>query len=129
MYNAGQVGVNMDRNGDRTDSTAEVDSYGPLLRTFPPGASPAQVDARLGAGWDVDPTTVRKVPLSRTANSQSPEDGGEAQINLAYFDVVVQLPDGSKLTNKVYGERMDRFKWTRASAYGRTRRRRWPKKS
>lgn len=118
MYNAGEVSLNMDRNGDRLISTAEIDSYGPLLRTFTPSATSAQVAASLGPGWEVDPSTVRKVKLSRTANSQSPEDGGEAQINLAYFDVVLQLPDGSKLTNKLYGERMDRFKWTRASAYG-----------
>jgi len=118
IYNAGQVGVNMDRNGDGLVSTAEVDSFGPLLRTFPPGASSGTVAATLGPGWSIDPATVRKVPISRTANSQSEEDGGEAQINLAYLDVVVQLPDGGKLTNKLYGERMDRFKWTRASAYG-----------
>lgn len=118
MYQAGEVSTNMDVNGDGLISTAEVDSFGPLLRTFAPGTSGAQVEAALGQGWAIDPTTVGKVKLSRTANAQSPEDGGEAQINLAYFDVVLQLPDGSKLTNKLYGERMDRYKWTRASAYG-----------
>ena len=118
VYTAGQVGVNMDRNGDGLISTAEVDSYGPLLRTFPAGTSPATIDAQTGAGWDVDPASVRLIPISRTANSQSPEDGGEAQINLAYVDLVYTFADGSKLTNKMYGERMDRFKWTRASAYG-----------
>lgn len=118
MYQAGEVSVNMDRDADGLISTAEVDSYGPLLRTFTPGASSTTVESALGQGWAIDPATVRKVKLRRSANSQSSEDGGEAQVNLAYFDVVVQLPDGSKLTNKVYGERMDRFKWTRASAYG-----------
>ena len=59
VYNAGTVSsVNMDTNGDGLISTAEVDSFGPLLRTFAPGAPAATVAARLGAGWQVDPSTV-----------------------------------------------------------------------
>jgi iron complex outermembrane receptor protein len=118
IYNAGSVSVNMDTNGDGLISTAEVDSFGPLLRTFAPGTNPATVAAALGQGWQVDPSTVRQVKIRRTANSQNPEDDGEAQINLGYLDFVYGLPDGSKLTNKLYGERMDRFKWTRASGFG-----------
>lgn len=118
MYQAGEVAVNMDLNGDGLISTAEVDSFGPLMRGFSPTASAEDVAAALNAGWAVDPATVRLVPISRTANSQSPEDGGEAQVHLGYFDIVYQFADGSKLTNKIYAERMDRFKWTRASAYG-----------
>jgi iron complex outermembrane recepter protein len=118
MYNAGTVAVNMDSNGDGLIATAEVDTFGPLLRTFAPGTPAATVAAGLGQGWQIDPATVRKVKIRRSANSQNPEDDGEAQINLGYMDLIYTLPDGSKLTNKLYGERMDRFKWTRASGYG-----------
>lgn len=118
MYNAGQVGVNMDLDGDGLISTAEVDSFGPLLRSFAPGTPASEVEAALGPGWQIDPSTVRKVKIRRTANSQTGEDGGEAVVNLGYFDVIINLPDGAKLTNKIYGEKMNRFKWTRASAYG-----------
>lgn len=118
MYTAGTVLVNMDANGDGLISTAEVDVYGPLLRTFAPTATAAQVSAALPASWQIDPATVALVPLSRRANSQSPEDGGQANINLAYFDVIVELPDGARVTSKTYAEYMNRYKWTRASAYG-----------
>ena len=45
MYNAGTVSMNMDTNGDGLISTAEVDSFGPLLRTFAPGTPAATVAA------------------------------------------------------------------------------------
>ncbi|HEX2853522.1 MAG TPA: TonB-dependent receptor plug domain-containing protein [Opitutaceae bacterium] len=120
MYNAGEVALNMDRDGDGFISTAEVNSYGPLLRTIAPGTSPAAAAAQFGPGWQVDPTTVGKVKLSRHANSQSPEDGGQANINLAYFDAVFEPSPETKLTNKIYAENINRFKWTRASGYGQS---------
>jgi len=118
MYNAGQVAVNMDANGDGLVSTAEVNSHGPLVKGFAPGTPAATVAAGVSDAWRVDPTTARKVKIRRTANSQTGDDGGEAQVNLGYLDLVYTLPDGSKLVNKLYGERMDRFKWTRASGFG-----------
>src|SRR5688572_11917738 len=58
MYQAGEVSVNMDTNGDGLIATAEVDSFGPLLRTFTPGASSTTVESALGQGWAIDPATV-----------------------------------------------------------------------
>lgn len=118
MYNAGQMRVNMDLNGDGLISTAEVDSFGPLMRTFQPGASAGDVVTTLGPGWEIDPSTVRKVNIRRTANSQSAEDGGQATINLAYCDFIGRLANGATFSAKTYYEHLDRYKWTRASAFG-----------
>jgi iron complex outermembrane recepter protein len=118
MYNAGEVALNMDRNGDGFISTAEVNSYGPLLRTVAPGTSTSATAAQFGPGWQIDPATVAKVPLSRRANSQSAEDDGQANINLAYFDVIFEPNAETRITNKIYAENLNRFKWTRASGYG-----------
>jgi iron complex outermembrane receptor protein len=120
MYNAGEVALNMDRDGDGLISTAEVNFYGPLLRTVAPGTSPTTAAAQFGPGWQIDPTTVGKVKLSRHANSQSAEDGGQANINLAYFDAIFEPSPETKLTNKIYAENINRFKWTRASGYGQS---------
>jgi iron complex outermembrane recepter protein len=117
-YAAGQPQLNMDLNGDGLISTAEVDAFGPLIRDLPPGTPASAAAAALGPGWRIDPATVRQVPLSRTANAQSTEDGAGAKVNLAYFDLVYRLPSGAALTNKIYHEQMRRFKWTRASAFG-----------
>ena len=117
-YNAGQMKVNMDVNGDGLISTAEVDSFGPLLLTFAPGTDTDAVAGRLADNWVVDPATVRKTNIRRTANSQSAEDGGRAHVNLGYFDVIARLPDEATLTSKTYFENLERYKWTRASAFG-----------
>ena len=118
IYNAGEVSVNMDLNGDGLVSTAEVDSFGPLLLSFPAATASTDVAAALGQGWAIDPGSVRQVRISRQATAQSEEDDGEANVHLAYFDVIVEMPNGSSLTSKSYFETMDRFKWTRASAFG-----------
>jgi iron complex outermembrane receptor protein len=117
-YNAGQPLLNMDLNGDGLISTAEVDSFGPLIRDVPVGTPASAAAAALGPGWKIDPATARQVKLSRTANAQSGEAGGGADVNLAYFDLVYRLQSGATLTNKIYFEEMHRFKWTRASAFG-----------
>jgi iron complex outermembrane receptor protein len=117
-YNAGQMKLNMDVDGDGLISTAEVDSFGPLLLTFASGTAPDTVEGRLADNWAVDPATVRKASIRRTANSQSPEDGGRAHVNLAYFDVIARLPNEATLTAKTYFEHLERYKWTRASAFG-----------
>ena len=117
-YNAGEVAVNMDTNGDGLISTAEVDSFGPLIRSFPAGTSPTTIGNAVGAGWDIDPSTVRQVKLRRQANSQSSEDDGEANIHLAYIDYVFDIDDTATVTNKLYYEHMNRYKWTRASGFG-----------
>jgi iron complex outermembrane receptor protein len=117
-YNAGQPRVNMDVNGDGLISTAEVDSFGPLMRTFMPGASPGNVATWLGPGWEIDPETAGTVNIRRTANSQSPEDGGQASIHLGYCDIIARLANGATFTSKSYFEHLDRYKWTRASAFG-----------
>ncbi len=117
MYNGGEVQVDMDRNGDGLISTAEVDSYGALIRNVAPGTSAAAAAAAVGQGWRVNPATASKVKLDRRANSQSPEDGGEANINLGYFDIVFEPEQGTTITNKIYAEYMERWKWTRASAF------------
>ena len=99
-YNAGQMKLNMDVNGDGLISTAEVDSFGPLLLTFAPGTATGAVAGRLADNWAVDPATVRKASIRRMANSQSPEDGGRAHINLGYFDVIARLPAEATLTEQ-----------------------------
>lgn len=118
LYNAGTMQLDMDLNGDGLISTAEVDQFGPLLREFAPGTPAETVGAALGPGWVVDPSTVSKVKLRRSANAQSSEDYGEAKVHLAYFDLIFDLDESAKLTSKSYFERMRRFKWTRASAFG-----------
>lgn len=117
-YNAGEMSVNMDRDGDGLISTAEVDAYGALLLTFPAGSTAADVAAALGENWNIDPQSARTTKLSRRATAQTSEDDGEANVHLAYFDIVFRIPDGSTLVSKSYFETMDRFKWTRASAFG-----------
>ncbi|MBE2216289.1 MAG: TonB-dependent receptor [Opitutaceae bacterium] len=118
MYNAGLPLLNMDRDGDGLISTAEVDYYGPLLRTIPATATTEQARALLGPGWTVDPATTGKVKISRRANAQSSEDDGQANITLGYFDIIVEPNDDVTLTSKTYTEFMNRYKWTRASGYG-----------
>ena len=118
LYQAGELLVDLDANRDGLIATSEVDAYGALLRTFPGNADPAYVASALQDHWRLDPATTALVPLARDATAQTSEDGGEARVNLAYFDVIVEFDDGARLTNKLYAEKLDRFKWTRASAYG-----------
>jgi iron complex outermembrane recepter protein len=117
-YNTGVMAVNLDTNHDGLISTKEVDANGALLKTIPGTTSAAAVAAQLGSGWNVDPATVHKAHLDRSANSQSPEDGGAANVFLEYFDVIYQPTENSTLTNKLYNEHMYRYKWSRASAFG-----------
>jgi len=117
IYNSGEILLNMDRNGDGLISTAEVDSYGPLIRSLPPGTTATAAAAAVGQGWRIDPATAGKVKLSRRANSQTEEDGGEANIFLGYFDIIAEPGEGFTITNKLYSEYMKRWKWTRASAF------------
>jgi iron complex outermembrane recepter protein len=117
-YQAGTMRVNMDAISDGLISTAEVDAYGPLLRTFDLSTPGNVVAAELAANWRIDPATARLVPLSRHATAQSPEDDGAADVHLAYVDVIWELSANATLTNKMYFETMDRYKWTRASAFG-----------
>ena len=117
-YQSGTMGVNMDADGDGLISTAEVDAYGPLMRTFPLDTPRNVVAAHLRSNWRIDPSTARSVKLSRHATAQSAEDDGAADVHLAYLDVIVELAERSRFTNKMYFESMDRYKWTRASAFG-----------
>ena len=118
IYRSGEPLVDMDLDGDGLISTAEVDSFGPLMRTFSLHASPERVADALPENWRIDPTTSRPVQLSRSATAQSAEDDGRAEVNLAYLDCIVSMNDGSSFTNKMYFEHLDRYKWTRASAFG-----------
>jgi len=117
-YRSGDMLVDMDRDGDGLVSTAEIDSFGALLRTLPLGTPPEQVAALLGDNWRIDPSTAGFVKLSRSATAQSVEDDGKAAVNLAYLDFIFDTGGGSRLTNKMYVEDLDRYKWTRASAFG-----------
>lgn len=117
-YRSGEPLIDMDLDGDGLIATREVDSFGPLLRTFPLHASADRVAAGLPDNWRIDPATAGSVQLSRRATAQSPEDDGKAEVHLAYLDCIASLSDGSLLTNKLYFEDLDRYKWTRASAFG-----------
>lgn len=117
-YRSGEPLIDMDLDRDGLISTAEVDSFGPLTRTFPLHTSTASVSAALSDNWRIDPATSRTVHLSRSATAQSPEDDGRAAVHLAYLDCIVSMRDGSWFTNKMYFEDLDRYKWTRASAFG-----------
>lgn len=116
LYNAGQSSIDMDLDRDGLISTAEVDSFSPLLRTIPFGTSSDEAAALLGPNWRIDEAPL--VRLNRRATGQSSEDAAQAQINLAYLDTVIDFDHGGTLTNKLYFEQLDRFKWTRSSAYG-----------
>lgn len=117
-YRSGEPLIDMDRDGDGLISTAEVDTFGPLMRTFPLQTSTQRVASALGQNWQIDPATTGFVQLPRSATAQSSEDDGKAEVNLAYLDCIVTLSDGSLFTNKMYFETLDRYKWTRASAFG-----------
>lgn len=116
LYRSGQSALDMDLDRDGLISTAEVDSFGPLLRTIPLGTSGAEAAAQLGPNWLIEDGAI--VRLDRRATGQSAEDSAQAQINLAYLDTVLDFDNGGVLTNKLYFEQLDRFKWTRSSAYG-----------
>jgi iron complex outermembrane recepter protein len=116
LYSSGELAVDMDIDRDGLISTAEVDSFGPLLRTIPFGTSADQAASLLGANWRIDDGPL--VRLDRRATGQSAEDAAQARINLGYLDTIIDFDHGGTLTNKLYYERLDRFKWTRSSAYG-----------
>jgi iron complex outermembrane receptor protein len=123
IYNSGLPLVNMDKNGDGLISTAEVDSYtsgsvnGALLRTIAAGTPTATVKNSLAATWLVDPATMGKVQISRHATTINPEDGGQANITLGYFDTIFEASPDTTISNKVYSEFMHRYKWERSSAF------------
>lgn len=116
LYASGELSIDMDTDGDGLISTAEIDSFGPLLRTLPFGTSSSDAAAALGEHWRIEKGPL--VKLDRRATGQSSEDAAQARINLGYFDTIVELDNGATIVNKLYYERLDRFKWTRATAYG-----------
>lgn len=118
MYNSGLPLLNMDTDGDGLISTAEVDAIGPLVITLPLDTTTEEAANALPDNWLVDPSTTGLVEISRRANSQSSEDGGEANIFLAYLDFVYEPSPDTTFTSKTYTEWMDRYKWTRASGFG-----------
>jgi iron complex outermembrane receptor protein len=123
VYNAGLPLVNLDTNGDGLISTKEVDALtsgsanGALLRTIAVGTPTATVQNSLAADWLIDPATKAKVKISRHATTISDEDGGQANINLGYFDTIFEAVPDTTISNKVYSEFMHRYKWERSSGY------------
>jgi iron complex outermembrane receptor protein len=116
-YKTGRPLRKLDSNGDGLVSTAEVDAVGPLILTFAPGTSAATVLSRLNPTFLVDPATIQTVKVSRHANTQSPGDGGQANVFLGYFDLIGELSPDLTLSNKVYSEYLARYKWSRASPF------------
>ncbi|MES2697452.1 MAG: TonB-dependent receptor [Verrucomicrobiota bacterium] len=116
-YKTGRPLRKLDTDGDGLVSTGEVNAVGPLVLTFAPGTPAATVLSRLNPNFLVDPATIQTVKVSRHANTQSPGDGGQANIYLGYFDLIGQITPDLTLSNKVYAEYLHRYKWSRASPF------------